>query len=68
MVVAAVMNILRTLADQHISSSLRYDTDRSLSRREHTYCVGYEDSPLGAANIGFLGVDIGVRWNTGVQR
>ena len=50
------MSILRTPADQHISSSLLYDTDRSLSRREHTHCVGYEDSPHGAANICFLGV------------
>ena len=55
MVVAAVISILRALAEQYSSSSLLYDTDRSLSRRQHTHCVGYEDSPLGTANIGFLG-------------
>ena len=51
-----MMSILRTPAEQYSSSSLLYDTDRSLSRREHTHCVGYEDSPHGAANICFLGV------------
>ena len=55
MVVAAVMSILRTPAEQYYSSSLRYDTDRSPSRREHTHCVEYQDSPLGAANISFVG-------------
>ena len=61
MVVAAVISILRTLAEQYGVSSPRYNTDRSLSRRAHTYCVEYQDSPLGAANIGSLGVlDVGV--------
>ena len=56
-----MMSILRTPAEQNYSSSLRYDTDRSPSRREHTHCVEYQDSPLGAANIGSLGVlDVGV--------
>ena len=56
-----MMSILRTPAEQYSSSSLLYDTDRSLSRREHTHCVGYQNRPLGVANIGFLGVfDVGV--------
>ena len=55
------MSTLRTPAEQHSLSSLLYDTDRSLSRRERTHCVGYQDSPVGATNIRFLGVlDVGV--------